>query len=347
MKKIKLSGLFIMAACILVCLGCGSNAGNGKGTGSDTHNSSNGKEKLKVALCVTGPINDGGWCTTAYNGLMKASELYDIETSYIENIAVVDMESAFTDYASQGYDLVIGHGFQFGDPALNVGANYPDTNFAIIEGSVSSDNVASYNLKTQENGYLEGVLAAHLTETGKVGMVSGVEGPSLIKIVEAFKLGAKSVSPDIEVMQAYTGSFSDVTKAKEAAMAMIDDGADVIAHCANQGGTGAIKAAEERGVLAMGSTTDQNALAPDTVVTSGLSDISSLLVEAIRSIVEGEFDGGLYELGYADVEGISGLAPYYGFEDKIPEDVKEEIKNLQQKIISGEFQVPKVEQITQ
>ena len=103
-------------------------------TGGETTAAADG-ESLKVALCVTGAVNDMGFCQSAYEGLQLLEEKYGAEIAYTENLQAADMAAAFTDYAANGYDIVIGHGFQFGDPALEVGAQYPDTTFICTEAT--------------------------------------------------------------------------------------------------------------------------------------------------------------------------------------------------------------------
>lgn len=295
-------------------------------------------ESLKVALCVTGAVNDMGWCQSAYDGLKLLEEKYGAEIAYTENIQAADMVAAFTDYAANGYDIVIGHGFQFGDPALEVGAQYPDTKFICVEADVSADNVASYVMKCEEGGYIEGILAAHMTESNKIGFIGPIEGASLIKIMNGFEDGAKSVNPDIEVQTAWTGSFTDTALAKEAAQAMIDGGVDFIAHDANECGNGAIAAAQEAGIYATGDSYDQHELAPETVLTSSMYNVPVLIEAAYNDIVNGEFKGEVKYLGMA--EGVVEMAPYYDMESVIPEDVRKEIAELIEQIKSGEFVVP-------
>lgn len=295
-------------------------------------------ETLKVALCVTGAVNDMGWCQSAYEGLKLLEEKYGAEIAYTENIQAADMVAAFTDYAANGYDIVIGHGFQFGDPALEVGAQYPDTKFICVEADVSADNVASYVMKCEEGGYIEGILAAHMTKSNKIGFIGPIEGASLIKIMNGFEDGAKSVNPDIEVQTAWTGSFTDTALAKEAAQAMIDGGVDFIAHDANECGNGAIAAAQEAGIYATGDSYDQHELAPETVLTSSMYNVPVLIEAAYNDIANGEFKGEVKYLGMA--EGVVEMAPYYDMESVIPEDVRKEIAELIEQIKSGEFVVP-------
>ena len=293
---------------------------------------------LKIALCVTGAVNDMGWCQSAYEGLLLVESEFGAEIAYTENLEAADMVAAFADYAANGYDIIIGHGFQFGDPALEVGELYPDVKFICIESSASAENVASYVMKCEEAGYLQGMLAASMTESGKLGFVGPIEGASLIKIMNGFEDGAKEVNPNIEVQTAWTGSFADTALAKEAATAMIENGVDVIGHCANECGTGAINAAAEAGIYAMGDSYDQNSLAPETILTSAIYNVPQLIKTAVQDVIDGQFEGTIKELGMT--EGIVELAPYHGLESAIPDEVKTLIADRIEAIKSGEFVVP-------
>ncbi|MEA5059469.1 MAG: BMP family protein [Candidatus Pelethousia sp.] len=300
--------------------------------------------QLKVALCVSGPVNDGGFCAGAYEGLLLAEKDLGVAVSYTENVDITDIEAVFTDYASQGYDLIIGHGFQFGDPALKVGEKYPDTKFVCTNANVESENVASYELGGKDGSYVMGALAAYMTKTNKIGMIAGMEGPSQIKIIEGYKLGAKSVNPDIQIFYTFTGSFTDVAKGNDAAVAMIDNGADVIAHCANQAGMGGIKAAQEAGILATGNCDDQYEAAPDTIMCSDVWSTPGLIKAAVQDVLDGKFEGGFHELGMA--AGMVDIAPYHNFEDKIPQEVKDSIAKLVESIKTGELEVPSISELT-
>ena len=338
--------LIVVLAMLLTLVACGV---KGNGASTDASASKNGKDAsasehtTKIALCLTGPANDGAWSSYAYNAVMDAKKEFGIEVLYTENVKPTDMEAVFADYAAQGCDLIIGHGFAFGDAALAVGALYPDVSFTIIDGSVEAENVASYNLSTQERGYVYGVMAAMMSESGKVGFVAGVEGPAIIKVAEAFKLGAKATDPDIEAMTAYTGSFDDAAKSKEAAQAMIDKGADFLVGVANQSNVGMIKACEENGIYCIGEL-DQQKLAPNNVVMCSLSDIRQLVYIAVQEVLNGNFEGGIHDYGLA--AGVLGFTDYGELEDKIPQDVKDAVAKTIEDIKSGALKVPKIEEIT-
>nr|WP_319473924.1 BMP family protein [uncultured Sphaerochaeta sp.] len=297
--------------------------------------------KMKVALLLSGPANDQGWNAVAFAGLKEAEEKYNLQTAYSENVGIADGEAAFRDYAAQGYDLVIGHGFQFGEPAVRVSAQFPNTKFMAIESNAYSDNAASYVMACEEAGYLMGMLAASLSESGTIGIVGGFEQPSIVKVLEAYKIGAKAVNPSIKVLEAYVSSFTDVALGKEAALSMADQGADVLSHCANQAGTGVIKAAEERGLLATGDSYDQNSIAPDTVVASTIYSVPALVLTAVEKVSTDTYEGGVFNLGMQD--GVVDISGYNSFENKIPQDVKDMVASTRKQILDGSFTVPLVE----
>ena len=346
MKKLVAMALSLTLA-VSMLTACGGTKETKAETSAETTAETSGEttaaadgESLKVALCVTGAVNDMGFCQSAYEGLVLLEEKYGAEIAYTENLQAADMAAAFT---ANGYDIVIGHGFQFGDPALEVGAQYPDTTFICTEADVASDNVASYVMSCEQGGYIEGMLAASMTKSNKIGFIGPIEGASLIKIMNGFEDGAKSINPDIEVQTAWTGSFTDTALAKEAAQAMIDSGVDFIAHDANECGNGAIAAAQEAGVYATGDSYDQHELAPETVLTSSMYNVPLVIESAYLDVVNGTFKGEVKYLGMA--EGVVEMAPYYDMESAIPEDVRTMIDEKIEAIKSGEFVVPLDENI--
>ena len=290
-------------------------------------------EPLKVALCMSGTANDQGWNQTAYEGTLKACEKYGMELTYSENLETADITAAFADYASSDYDVIIGHGFEFGDPALEVAEQYPDVLFICTEADAEADNVASYVMACEQTAYVEGVIAAMMTESGKVGSIGPIQGDSLVKIINGFEDGAKSVNPDIEVQSAWTNSFVDTQLAQEAARAMIDDGVDVIKHCANACGNGAMAAAVEADIWCQGDSYDQSSLAPENILDSALYNLDVVLDIALGKVVDGSFTGEVVNLG------MDSGAVAVRFSDNLPDDVKTAAEELIAQIESGEVEV--------
>ena len=290
-------------------------------------------EGLKVALLLSGAANDQGWNQTAYEGTQKACEKYGYELAYTENLEVADISAAFADYASAGYDVVIGHGYEFGDPALEVAETYPDTKFICTEADASADNVASYVMACEQTAYVEGIIAASTSESGKLGAIGPIPGDSLVEIINGYEDGSKSVNPDIEVQTAWTNSFVDTQLAQEAAKAMIDNGVDVIKHCANACGNGAMTAAVEAGIWCQGDSYDQSSLAPDNILDSAIYNLDVVIDTALGSVADGSFEGDVYNLGMADgaVEVL--------LSDNLSDDVKATAQDAIDKIVSGELEV--------
>ena len=282
---------------------------------------------------MSGAANDQGWNQTSYEGTLKACEKYGMELTYSENLEPADITAAFADYASSDYDVIIGHGFEFGDPALEVAEQYPDVLFICTEADAEADNVASYVMACEQTAYVEGVIAAMMSESGKVGSIGPIQGDSLVKIINGFEDGAKSVNPDIEVQSAWTNSFVDTQLAQEAARAMIDDGVDVIKHCANACGNGAMAAAVEADIWCQGDSYDQSSLAPENILDSALYNLDVVLDIALGKVVDGSFAGEVVNLGM-DSGAVAVL-----FSDNLPEDVKAAAEELIGQIESGEVEV--------
>lgn len=334
-----LSLILVLTMLMTLTVGCGKNTDNSAKPAQEQN-----EKKMKVALILSGPANDQGWNAIALEGLKAAEKKYNLEVAYTENVNVADSEAAFTDYANQGYDLIIGHGFQYGEPAKRVGENFPKQYFMATEANSKGDNMSSYVMACEQGAYVMGVIAASMTKSGTIGAVGGIEQPSIVKSIEAYKLGAKSVKPDIKILDAYVDSFTDVTAGQAAANSMIDKGADVLYHSANQAGTGVINAAKAAGIYALGDSYDQNSIAPDTVISSTIYNMPQVILTAVKELKEGKFGDSVNNLGMN--EGVVDIAPYHSFENKLPEDVKKLVADTVQKIKDGTIKVPIIEKST-
>jgi len=293
--------------------------------------------KLKVALVLPGPINDNGWNATAYEGLKAMEKELGVEGSYTENVSQSDQEEIIRGYAQQGYDMIIAHGFQFADAIQKVAPQYPKVKFVINNGSIAKENVCSLVVDNYQIGFLQGAIAAILSKTGKVAAIGGEEMPPIRQTLEGFVQGAKYIKPDIDVKTAMTGSFTDVAKMKEMALSFINQGVDVVMGDANQASLGAIQAAQEKKVLAIGYGADLNNVAPDTVVTSVVQSWAKAMVALGKIIQEGKYEPKVYYMGVK--EGAVYLAPFHGFESKLAPEVKEKIYKVVEDIKSGKINI--------
>lgn len=333
MKKLLCLALALVMTLSLAACGSSGAATASSAAASGSAAASSDKQGMKVALCMSGAANDQGWNQTAYEGTQKACDKYGYELSYTENLDAADIAAAFADYAAAGYKVIIGHGFEFGDPALEVAQTYPDVKFICTEADASADNVASYVMACEQTAYVEGIIAANMTKSGKVGAIGPIQGDSLVKIINGYEDGVHSVNPDLTVETAWTNSFTDTQLAQEAASAMIDDGCDVIKHCANACGNGAMSAAVAANVWCQGDSYDQSSLAPKNILDSALYNLDVVLDIALGSVADGTFKGDVYNLGMAD-----GAVDVL-LSDNLPDNVKQIAQTAMDQIKSGQLEV--------
>ncbi|MCR2804145.1 BMP family protein [Paenibacillus soyae] len=329
MRKVQVvKGLAVLCMGMALSMAAACANAGGADSGGDA------AEPLKVALLTPGPINDNGWNATAYAGLTLIQEELGAETAYSEKVGNSDAAEFIRGYAEDGYDVIIGHGFEYGDVMKEIAPDFEDTWFLVNSSTLSQEpNLASLSLNNSEQGYLMGSIAALMSQTGKVAAIGGSEIPPITKSVQGFELGAKETVPSIEVLTTMLGGDSDVAKAKETAISFIEEGADVVMTNANQAGLGGIEAAKQKGVLAIGSNQDQNPNAPDTVVTSVIQDYPQAMKVVVERISKGEMKAESQLLGVK--EGAIYLAPFHGFEDKIPQETKDKIEAIVASLMDG------------
>lgn len=297
---------------------------------------------FRVALLTPGPISDAGWNAGAYEGLLRIRDSLGAEVSQIETRAPAEFEEAFRDYASRGYQLVIGHGYEFQDPAIRVAKNFPGTVFIISSGSKVRDNVAPIVVRLEEATYLAGMLAGGITRSGRIGFVGGMDLPPVRGTFLGFEGGARAVRPGTETMQAYIGNFEDVAAAKENALAQIRRGADVLIHNADAASFGMFQAVREsHGVLAIGNNKDQNALAPDVIVASATLDMPHAFLLVAREVKERRFHTGVINYGMRD--GVVGFVYNEALAARVPAALRSRIAAARDSIIAGTLTPPHVD----
>lgn len=293
------------------------------------------KSALKVALILPGSVTDGTFNSAAAAGIKKAQEKYpNMQVSVRENTGVAEAQEALSSYARDGYDLVIAHGFQFADSAKRIHKRFPETWFIVNTTKVSAPpNLASFDNRWGDAGYMAGAVAALVSKSGRIANVPAIPVPTIQEYDEGFKRGSQRIKPDIQVLSAYVGSFSDIAKAKEITSSMIDSGADVVSGIGNENVLGTLQAAKEKGALMIGTAFDSAALAPDTIVTTALINFDVNIDMAIGKVIEGSIEPKNYLLGLKE-NGI-GLAPFGKFEDKLSGKDKAAIKEIQDGIRDG------------
>jgi basic membrane protein A len=302
-------------------------------------------KKLQVALVTDGLWLDGGWGTAAFNaGKHLESEGYTV--TYAENVGLNDMESTLRKYANNGNGLIIAYSFIWNDPVAMVAKEFPKTKFVVFTGLVNGDNVASIFPMQQEGTFLLGALAAMMSKTGVIGYVGGDKYPNLINLFEGYKQGARMINPEIKILGTYLGGeWNNPAKGKEAALTLINKNADLLLQVADTSGNGVIRAAKENGIFALGSVSDQNRLAPDTVLCSFVIDNYKAFDFSVKMVEEDKFQGEIFKPGIetgkeSSGDGIVYLAPFHDLESEVPSDIKIRLQQLTQDIIEKKILVP-------
>ena len=258
-----------------------------------------------------------------------------LQIAYSEGMfRVTDASAAIRDYASEGFDLVIAHGAQYGNSVFEVASDFTETSFAWGTSSDTGadrgiENVFAYGAVANEGGYVNGVVAAMLTRTDTIGVIGPVAGDAKLYI-DGFIKGVTEVKPDAQVNVSYTGSFSDTTLAAEAAHVHIQAGADVLTGSAQQV-VGAIGVASENGIAWLATQSDQMSLGPDVVVSNQIYNWANVITDMIAKVEDGELGGTAYKLTFAN----DGLRLEFNENIEIADEVQEAARAAIEEIKSG------------
>jgi simple sugar transport system substrate-binding protein len=298
---------------------------------------------FRVAVVMPSAINDLAFSQSMFDALTAVeAEMGDenFDFVYSDGMFVVDdAAAALRDYASQGYDLVIAHGSQYGSSLLEIAPDFPETSFAwgtTVDTFVDQgiNNVYAYEARSEQGGYVNGVIAASLSESGVIGVVGPIETGDAKLYVDGFVEGAEATNPDVDVRVTYIGSFSDVALASEAANTHIAAGADVMTGTA-QMVVGAIGVAEENDVLWFGTQSSQTSLAPSIVVANQVYDWTVVLNDIISKVKSGQLGGEAFAATLAN----GGLVMDYNSDYDLPAEVQTLADETVQGIVDGSVAV--------
>ena len=291
--------------------------------------------KTKVAAIYSVPFEQQ-WVSRIHKALKAAEARGEIEYKASENVANADYERVMREYATAGNALIVGEAFPIEAAARKVAKDFPKVSFLMgSSGKPTAPNFSVFDNYIQEPAYLSGMIAGGMTKTNKIGMVGGFPIPEVNRLMHAFMAGAKETNPKVEFSVSFINSWFDPPKAKEAAFAMIDKGADVM--YAERFGVS--DAAKEKGKLAIGNVINTQDKYPDTVIASALWNMEPTIDRAIKLVKEGKFkeeDYGPYSM--MKVKG-SELSPLGTFESKVPADIKAKVKAKQDAIMAGTYTV--------
>ncbi|MXY95760.1 MAG: BMP family ABC transporter substrate-binding protein [Caldilineaceae bacterium SB0670_bin_27] len=319
---------------LLLLAGCGRSDDNGDGE-------VNGEGKpFRIAIIMPSSTTDIAWSQSMFDSLIAVQAEMGgedaLKIAYSEGMfRVTDASAAIRDYASEGFDLVIAHGAQYGNSVFEVATDFTETSFAWGTSSDTGadkgiENVFAYGAVANEGGYVNGVVAAMLSQNDVIGVIGPVAGDAKLYI-DGFVKGVNDVKPHAQVNISYTGSFSDTTLAAEAAHVHIQAGADVLTGSAQQV-VGAIGVASENDVAWLGTQSDQISLGPDVVVTNQIYNWANVVTDMISKIEKGELGGTAYSLTFAN----DGLRLEFNENIEIADEVKAAARTAIEDIKSGD-----------
>ncbi len=331
MKKL-LSLFLVLALLVTLGVGCGPKEGEGEPEGQS------------VALITDlGGINDESFNQSAWNGMEQLKD-DGFKISFVESEKEADYAVNFTNNTEEGNDLIWGIGFLMEESIINASKEHKDQMFAIVDAGFPEGeypNLVGAMFNSEESSFLVGYIAGHMTETDHVGFVLGMEGDVMFRFQYGYLAGvayaADELGKEIRVDAVTIDTFGDTAKGKATATKMFSDGADIVYHAAGQAGSGCITAAKEMGKWAIGVDLDQNALAPDNVLTSALKNVDQAVYQLSKRVLAGEEVGGK-TFFFGLKEGGVGIAP--SSDKHVPKDILDKTAEIEKQIVDGTIDVP-------
>ncbi len=347
MEALRLLPLSLLAVLLVGCSGGSGETTSSSGTTETPVEAETPESQLKpitgefkVALITPGPVSDAGWSAMAFQGLKGIQAKYQAKVSQ-EVSSGAKIKDSMRSFAQEGYQLIIGHGYEYNEPAVGLAKDFPNTVFVSSSGGGSAPNAGAFRFYLEQGFYLAGILAADMSTTGKIATV-GLDGiPSIASTFKAFEAGAKSVKPDIQVIKMSLAMNADIQAAKQASLSAIDQGADMLIHQANAAAQGVFDAAKERNVFAIGANADQNTNASNAVIASAVIVAKPAFMDLADRVKLGTYIGGVELFGMN--KGAIDFLMNPALAGKVPAGTMQKVEDARAKIMKGELEVPKDE----
>lgn len=304
------------------------------------------KKIPNIALVPAGRIGTEGFMFLAGQGYKKAAADFGFKEVVLESEVPEEWERNVRTAAQDGAELVVGVGSTMQDAVKNVAPEFPDTKFALVDSYTGGDNVVGLISQEQEGTFLAGVLAAQMTtrtelenmnEDKVIGFIGGMDIPVIHRFLGGLQQGVAYVDPSVKIEVAYVGSFRDPAKAKELALAMIENQkVDIVYSVAGAfGDSGVFEAVVEKGVYAIGTDVSYDEKYPGHILTSVLKHTDVAVYDVIKRFIEGNFTSG--ELKYGLASGVMDITDMSVMGDKIPQEIKESVFKAKQDIVDGKI----------
>lgn len=341
MKKF-LAMLLAATLCISLCA-CGAEKTETKTeTSTETSTETNTETStaaIKVGMVTdVGGVNDQSFNQSSWEGLTALAASNDkITVKYLESKTDADYAANIQTFIDEEYDLIICVGFMLADATMNAAQANPNQKFAIIDDSTCADlsNVACLMFSQEQASYLVGVAAGMMTKSNTIGYVQGMVSPVMNLFGIGYIAGAKSVNPDVKVLQFNANAFGDAAIGNTAATEMVSKGADVIYHAAGGTGSGVISACHDNNVWAIGVDADQSNVDPCHVITSAMKRVDTAAQNISLDVLNGTYVGGVHTFDLSN--GGVDIAPT---RDLLPAEVIEAVEAAKKEILSGAVVVP-------
>ncbi len=289
---------------------------------------------FRVALITPGSIADAAWNSAAYRGLLRIRDSLGAAISHVEAGTPAAQEEALRTYAAQGYDLIIGNGFEFQEPSERVAEQYPRPVFAVNSGARLKGRVVPLVFQIQEATYLAGMVAGGLTKSGIIGFIGGVELPPVAAGYRGWVNGARAVRPDVQSRVSYLNNWDDAAGGREAALAQIRLGADMLHHNADAAALGVFQAVKESpGVYIFGANADQTALAPERVIGSAVIDLPHAFLLLARAVRDSSFTPQVESFGLKSE--VLRYVPNPALDSLVPDSLMARVEAAADSIASG------------
>jgi len=291
------------------------------------------QNRLRVAAVLPGSITDKSFTESGYTGLKRAEAELGFEFAFVEKVAPPDRAEALSDFARRGYNIILGHSGEFQETVNRIARRFPNTTFLISNGTEAGRNIATVGFESKHFGYALGIIAGRMSKAGKVGFLGATRLKFITQLEAGYTEGFRKVRPDGQVLSTYTNDWDDVAKGKEAALAQIGQGADVIFPTMDNAVVGSLLAAKEKGIWSFGLHQDAFSDWPETVLQSAITDIGGALVATLRLAKAGSLKAEAYRFGIDHPDPRAGrLGTYH---QAVPQKVRQEIADLVASLKSG------------
>ena len=290
------------------------------------------KDKVKAAFVYVGPTGDHGWTYRHDIGRQQVEEAFGdrVETTFVESVPEgADAERVMTQLALQGNDIIFATSFGYMDPLMSVAKKFPDVKFEHATGYKQSENAANYGLKLYQARHVQGIIAGMMTKTNTICYIASFPIPEVMREINTFYLGAKKMNPDVDLKITWVYTWYDPGKEKDAAVAMIQQGCDIVAQHTDS--PAPLQAAEEAGVLGFGQASDQMKFAPNAQLTATIDNWGPYYIRKVGQVLDGTWETGDY-FGHMNEDAVQ-MAPFAN----MPANVQAEAQRVKDAISAGEL----------